>query len=120
MGKLVFVSFRHEMSSNCTRTMPQIHPELSKSLKFSSFCCNFCTISERFRSKFQHNQLNNKRTSFVSHFLKRKWQRFFQRHFRMTPKESKYFNTFVFEQLVNFLNSFGSRMLANVQQRPTS
>ena len=35
----------------------------------------------------------------------------------MTPKESKVFNLFVFVQLVYFFNSFGVRLLANVQQR---
>ena len=37
----------------------------------------------------------------------------------MTPKESKNFN-FVFVQLVYFLNRFGVRMSANVQQRLNS
>ena len=42
------------------KKMPQIDRELSKYF-FRRFWCSFCEFSERFRSKFQTNQLNNKK-----------------------------------------------------------
>ena len=43
-----------------------------------------------------------------------------QKHFRMTPKEYKRFNIFVFVKVVYFFNRFGVSRTANVQQELNS
>ena len=90
--------------------MPQID------LNRQNIC--FDAISVNFSKDFvlSSNTINSttKKTRFALHLWSER-----QKHFRMTPKESKYFNIFVFVQLVYFLSRFGVRMLANVQQGPT-
>ena len=59
--------------------MPQIDPELSIKICQLKVFLVFDAISvhfPRFRSKFQHSQINNARTSYALHFLKRTLQRF--------------------------------------------
>ena len=87
--------------------MPQIDPELSKILTF--FCysrCNFCTVSERFRSRFQHNQLNGKRTSYAIHFLNRALQRFASKTLQNDSKGDEKFQNLQFCAICVLFESF--------------
>ena len=117
MGTVVVsVSYCQEVSPICKRKMPQIDLNCRKFCRsFCRFGYNFCTFSESFCCDFQHNQLNNKRTNFASLFKMRTLQCFASK-----TLQSKNFSAFVFVPLVCFLNRFEVRMLANVQQRPST
>ena len=92
------------LSGKTTKTMGQ-------SYKFLSFLMQFCSISERFRNKFQDNQ--QQKNELFKTFSEENVAHFASKHFRMTPNVSKTFNVFVFVQLVYFWNHFLSRNVAN-------
>ena len=124
MGKLaVPVSFHHYISSICRRKMPQIDPEV-KNLNFFfvfdaisiQFPRDFVLRKIRFTEKMPTQSTNNKRTSFALHFLKRALQRFASKTLQNDSKGVEKFQHHRFVQLLYLLNSFGVRMLANVQQ----
>ena len=116
MGKLVVsVTFCPEISPICKRKIPQIDPEMSKCLTLCRFWCNFCTLSERFRSNFQHKQLNSERTTYALPFWTEHCSVLLQKHITNPPEESNRFNIFVFVQLVYFLNRFGVRRMSKTK-----
>ena len=118
MGKLVVsVSFRFEISSIRKRKGPQIDLRCQNFEVFVVFDAISVDFSEDFVLSSQSTQ--RRKNQLCNVFFKRTLHVLLHKHFRMTPKESKNFN-FVFVQLVYFLNHFGVRMSANVQQRLNS
>ena len=115
MGKLVVsVSFRYEISSIRKRKGPQTDLRCQNFEVFVVFDAISVDFSQDFVLSSQSTQ--QRKNELCNVFFKRTLHVLLHKHFRMTPKESKNFN-FVFEQLVYFLNHFGVRMSANVQQR---
>ena len=118
MGELVvLVSFRFEISSIRKRKGPQIDLRCQNFEVFVVFDAISVDFSKDFVLSSQSTQ--QRKNELCNVFFKRTLHVLLHKHFRMTPKESKNFN-FVFVQLVYFLNHFGVRMSANVQQRLNS
>ena len=115
MGKLVVsVSFCYEISSIRKRKGPQIDLRCQNFEVFVVFDAISVDFSKDFVLSSQSTQ--QQKNELCNVFFKRTLHVLLHKHFRMTPKKSENFN-FVFVQLVYFLNHFGVRMSANVQQR---
>ena len=73
--RVASVSFRQEIKTFCTKTMPQIDPEIVE--KFHVFVV-FDAISVQFPRDFVicSNTINNEKLSYAAHFLERTLQRF--------------------------------------------
>ena len=109
----MLVSFRHGISSICKRKVIQIDPEFEKNLKFLSFLMQFLYIFLYILSKFQSNQLNNKRMSYALHFLERTLQHSASKILQIDSKAIEKFqhlrfcaNTGKIENFHVFLNKF--------------
>ena len=118
MGKrVVSVSFRYEISSIRKRKGPQIDLRCQNFEVFVVFDAISVDFSKDFVLSSAIHSATEKRA--MQCFLEENITVFCFTNISMTPKESKNFN-FVFVQLVYFLNHFGVRMSANVQQRLNS
>ena len=113
----VSASFCYKISSIRKRKGPQIDLRCQNFEVFVVFDAISVDFSKDFVLSSQSTQ--QQKNELCNVFFKRTLHVLLHKHFRMTPKESKNFN-FVFVQLVYFLNHFGVRMSANVQQRLNS
>ena len=117
MGKLVVsVRFCLKIRSICERKIPRIDPEIVKNFEDFVVFNAISVVSERFRPKFQHNQLNNERMSYAFHFLKRSLQRFASKTLQNDSKAVEKFHYLRFGATCVLFESFWSQ---NDDQRST-
>ena len=105
-----------EISSVCKGKMPQIDPELPKSLKLCRFWCNFCTISERF---LLSNKINSTTIKRPMHYIfwRERCSVLIQNTLETLQRSRKNSTSSFMCKILYFLNRFGVRRMANVQQR---
>ena len=110
LGELISFTenFCCKISSNCIRKMPQIHHELSNSLKFCRFWCNSVHFPKDFVPISNTISSTMREWPMLYIFGRERCSVLLQKHFRNHSKNSQKFNIFFVASCVLF-ESFWSQ-----------